>query len=327
MKTRQGVTLEILGKGRHQRGSGTGRGRPRGAATAGRPGRRPAPGQLDVALRRRLSGRHPRGAAGRFAYLVPHGALRTFVMGSEARPPKPDELDRMVHELDAALTEGAIGLSTGLIYPPCCYAEREELVALAQVAGRHKGPVVVHLRSESDYILEAVDEMVDVCRRGGCALHISHWEIAGRENFGRAQAMIDRVEEAQRSGLTVTCDNIPDAAGSTMLGAILPPWVHDGGPESAVARLSQHLRPSQDARGDVLAAASSTGTTSGGGRDRRASSSATSPAVAARTWSARASRTPRGPPTPSTWPWTSSRRGAGVESAPPIPSPSRWWSG
>src|SRR5262249_32571403 len=117
------------------------------------------------------------------AYLVPHGTLRAFVMGSEARPPTPSELAAMERELERALSQGAIGISTGLIYPPCCSADRAELVALARVTARHRGPLVVHMRSESDYIVDAIGEMVEVGRASGCAIHISHWKIAGRENF------------------------------------------------------------------------------------------------------------------------------------------------
>src|SRR5262249_50843024 len=149
-----------------------------------------------------------------------------------------DELAAMEQELDRALTQGAIGISTGLIYPPCCYAERAELVALAGVVARHGGPFVVHMRSESDYILDAIAEMVEVGRASGCAIHISHWKIAGPENFARVDQVIDAVEGARTEGIRLTCDLYPYAAGSTVLSAVLPPWAHDGGPQAAIARLS-----------------------------------------------------------------------------------------
>src|SRR5581483_1839961 len=103
---------------------------------------------------------------------------------------------------------------------------------------RHAGPFVVHLRSESDQILEATDEMVSVGRESGCRVHISHWKIAGKENFARWREVQERVESARRSGVIVTCDQYPYAAGSTMLGAILPPWAHSGGPEATIKRLA-----------------------------------------------------------------------------------------
>jgi N-acyl-D-amino-acid deacylase len=177
------------------------------------------------------------GPSPNVAMLVPHGAVRTCVMGPEDRDPTPEELRGMEQLLDRSLAEGAIGLSTGLIYPPCCFAKTSELVALGKVLARHGGPFVVHLRSESDQILEAIDEMVSVGRVSGCRVHISHWKIAGKENFARWREVQERVEAAQRSGVIVTCDQYPYAAGSTMLGAILPPWAHSGGPEATIKRL------------------------------------------------------------------------------------------
>jgi len=178
------------------------------------------------------------GPSPNVAMLVPHGAVRTFVMGPDDRDPTRDELTGMEQLLDRSLSEGAIGLSTGLIYPPCCYAKTPELVALGRVLAKHGGPFVVHMRSESDRILEAIDEMVSVGRESGCRIHISHWKIAGKENFARWREVVAKVEEAQRSGVIVTCDQYPYAAGSTMLGAILPPWAHSGGPEATIKRLA-----------------------------------------------------------------------------------------
>jgi N-acyl-D-amino-acid deacylase len=171
------------------------------------------------------------------AYLVPHGALRTFAMGPFDREPAEDELRAMEAELERALTQGALGMSTGLIYPPCCYAKTDELIALGRVLARFDVPVVVHMRSESDKILEATDEMIDVATKSGCKLHISHFKIAGRYNAPKADALLARIDAAQKGGVRITCDQYPYAAGSTMLGAILPPWAHDGGADLTVKRL------------------------------------------------------------------------------------------
>lgn len=171
-------------------------------------------------------------------YLVPHGALRTFAMGPHDRPPTEGELSVMAAELARALAEGALGMSTGLIYPPCCYAGTDELVALGRVLKKtNDAPIVVHMRSESDKILEATDEMIDVATRSGCRLHISHFKIAGRYNAGKADLLLARIEGAQARGVRILCDQYPYAAGSTMLGAILPPWAHDGGADATVKRL------------------------------------------------------------------------------------------
>lgn len=171
------------------------------------------------------------------SYLVPHGTLRAWVMGAEDRAPTPGELDAMCQALERGLGEGALGMSTGLIYPPCCYAKTDELVALGRVLAKYRAPLVVHMRSESDEILAAVDEMMEVGGRSGCPVHISHFKIAGRDNFGLAEQIVERVQRARGSGVTVTCDQYPYTAGSTMFGAILPPWAHDGGPKATLERL------------------------------------------------------------------------------------------
>ena len=238
MKIRQGVTLEVLG----QDGISVAPVRPDAVAET----RRQLAGLLgdpDAApwswesTGEYLAALSAARTAPNVAYLVPHGTLRAYVMGPAARPPTADELERMERLLDETLAKHAIGLSTGLIYPPCCYAGRDELLALARVVARHEAPLVAHMRSESDQILAAIAEMVEIGRAAGCRIHISHWKIAGRENFARAGEVIAAVEDAQRGGVVVTCDQYPYASGSTLLGAVLPPWAHDGGPREALARL------------------------------------------------------------------------------------------
>lgn len=172
------------------------------------------------------------------AYVVPHGTLRTYVMGPDNRVPTDDELRAMQHELHRAIEEGALGLSTGLIYPPGCYSDTEELVALGEVLTSHDAPFLAHMRSESDLIEQALEEMITVGRQSGCPVHISHLKIAGRDNFSRAEAVVERIEAALARGVRVTGDQYPYAAGATIMGALLPPWVHDGGAAQALERLS-----------------------------------------------------------------------------------------
>jgi N-acyl-D-amino-acid deacylase len=173
------------------------------------------------------------------AYLAPHGAIRQWVIGGEDRRATADETSAMQSLLRQALAEGACGMSTGLIYPPCCYADTAELVALGRVLAPARRPLVVHMRSESDRVLEAVAEMLSVARESGCAVHISHLKLAGRGNWGRLDEMLALVESAQAEGLGITADQYPYVAGSTLLGAILPPWAHDGGSEATLARLRE----------------------------------------------------------------------------------------
>ena len=172
------------------------------------------------------------------ATLVPHGNIRLNAMGPDDRPATPGELAEMERLLDLGMQQGAVGLSTGLIYPPCCYAQTEELVALGRVLARHDRPIVVHLRSESDYLIEAVDEMLRVGRESGCRVHISHLKIAGRTNWAKVDALLGSFDRAAAEGIVLTADQYPYTAGSTMMGAVLPPWMHDGGPDATLLRLN-----------------------------------------------------------------------------------------
>ncbi|HEY7953924.1 MAG TPA: D-aminoacylase [Polyangia bacterium] len=178
-----------------------------------------------------------RGAGLNVGYLAPHGAVRACAMGLDNRAPDDKELRRMVRLLGQAMDEGALGLSTGLIYPPCCYGSTDELVWLCEEVARRDGVFVVHMRSESDRILTAVDEMIEVARRSRVHVHISHLKIAGRDNWPLAGELLGKLHAAREEGLRVTADQYPYGAGSTMFGAILPPWAHDGGVDKTVTRL------------------------------------------------------------------------------------------
>ncbi len=188
----------------------------------------------------RLEGARP---AIDLAYLVPHGQVRRAVLGMAERAPTDLELDHMCRVLDQGLSEGGVGLSTGLIYPPCCFAETAELIALCRVVAAHDGVFVVHMRSESDYVEESTAEVVRIAREAGCRLCISHIKLAGERNWGRLGAVLDLVEQGREDGVAITADQYPYTAGSTMMGAILPPWAHAGG--SARQRL---LDPATRAR-------------------------------------------------------------------------------
>ncbi|MSP59161.1 MAG: D-aminoacylase [Myxococcales bacterium] len=238
MKVRQGVTLEVLG----QDGLSVA---PVRAADVERTRRKLAGLLGDPFLVRDwrsvadyLGTIDRSGAAVNSAYLVPHGAIRTYVMGDLDRAPTEDELHLMVALLGSGMADGALGMSTGLGYPPCCYAATEELVALGREVARKGGVFAVHLRWESDRILEALDEMIGVARETGVHLHLSHLTIAGRRNWPLVEQVVARVETAREDRLRVTADQYPYAAGSTLFGAILPPWAHAGGTEETLARLA-----------------------------------------------------------------------------------------
>jgi N-acyl-D-amino-acid deacylase len=172
-----------------------------------------------------------------FAYLAPHGAVRLSAMGMDDRQATPYEMDGMKDLIRASMREGAAGLSTGLIYPPCCFADTAELIELCRAVAEFDGVFVAHLRSESDYFEDAIAEMIEVGRESGARVHISHFKAAGRENWGAIDRVLDMISEAQQKGVRLTADQYPYVAGSTMLGAILPPWAHAGGIDAALERL------------------------------------------------------------------------------------------
>src|SRR5499426_2301765 len=172
------------------------------------------------------------------AYLIPHGEVRLAVMGMEDRRARPDEISAMQELIRQSMREGALGMSTGLIYPPCCFADTAELIELCRAVAEFDGVFVSHMRSESDYIEDAVAEMIEVGKQSGVRVHISHFKIAGRENWTRIDGVLELIHRAQSAGVRLTADQYPYTAGSTMLGANLPPWAHAGGVEATLERLA-----------------------------------------------------------------------------------------
>lgn len=171
------------------------------------------------------------------AVLAPHGNIRMEVMGLDNRPATDEEIKQMQQVLRRCLDEGAVGLSTGLIYPPCCFAEMKELEALCQVIAEYGVPLVIHQRSEGDEILESMQELIDMMKRCGAHLHFSHLKVCGKDNWHKTAEVLRKIDQARQEGLEVTFDQYPYIAGSTMLSAILPPWSHDGGSEKMLERL------------------------------------------------------------------------------------------
>jgi N-acyl-D-amino-acid deacylase len=169
------------------------------------------------------------GAAINMVSLVGHGPLRLHALGMENRSATTAELDVMCTVLDQALSEGAIGFSTGLIYSPCVYGDTEELIALGRVIARHGSFMVYHMRYEGQRVLDGMAEVFRIARESGASCHISHFKAHGRQAWGQAPAMVEAVERARAEGLDITADQYPYLAGSTMLGALLPPWCHAEG--------------------------------------------------------------------------------------------------
>lgn len=171
-------------------------------------------------------------------YLVPHGNIRMEAMGLDNRQPSEEELRRMQDITRREMEAGALGLSTGLIYMPCAYAATEEVIELCKVVAEYDGVFVIHQRSEADCILESMQEVILIGRESGVKVHFSHFKVCGRKNWEKIDQVIALLEQAQAEGIRVSFDQYPYVAGSTMLGVILPPWVHDGGTDKLLERLA-----------------------------------------------------------------------------------------
>jgi N-acyl-D-aspartate/D-glutamate deacylase len=177
---------------------------------------------------------HPAIAIDIGAY-VGHGTLRQRVLGPVGRAPTDRELAAMQDLVRQALEQGAMGLSSGLEYFPGNAAATPELIALAEVAAAFDRPYVTHIRNEDDRLLEAVDEAIEIARRSGASLLISHLKVGGRPNWHKLDALLERIEKARAEGLEVRCDCYPYEAWSTSLATNFPGWAKDGG--KFVARL------------------------------------------------------------------------------------------
>ncbi len=178
-----------------------------------------------------------RGISPNIASFVGAASVRIHELAHDDRAPTPPELERMRGLVDAAMREGALGLGSALIYAPATYADTDELVALAEVAGRHGGMYISHMRSEGDRLVEAVDEVIEIARRAKLPAEIYHLKQAGSSNWNKLDAVIEHVESARADGLAITADMYPYEAGATGLSSCFPPWAHEGGLRATLARL------------------------------------------------------------------------------------------
>jgi N-acyl-D-amino-acid deacylase len=169
--------------------------------------------------------------------LVGHNTLRLMVMGMAARPPTPDELAAMIVLLDEALGAGALGLSSGLFTAPGSYAQPDEMIALCRVVKRHNAGYFTHLRDESNKVLDALTEAIEVAQTCDVHVEIVHFKCSGMDNWGKAQRALAMIAEAKARGLDVDCDSYPYAAGSNPLKNLLPQWVQAGSVEAMLERL------------------------------------------------------------------------------------------
>lgn len=171
--------------------------------------------------------------------LYGHNTARSEVMGNADRAPTPRELAEMESLVRRAMRDGAMGLSTGLIYSPGMFAQPREIAALARVAGESGGIYATHMRSENDRVFESIEESIEAARAAGVPLQISHFKVTSQRLWGESRRMLARVEAARASGLDVTLDQYPYTASSSGLDVLLPEWAlgaERDGPRRAVER-------------------------------------------------------------------------------------------
>ncbi len=224
---RQGVTTEILGEGNSM-------------------------GPLSPEMKKRLEAmqadiRYPitwttlaeylrflesKGVAPNVASFIGAATLREYAVGLEDKEATPEQLELMRNLARQEMAEGALGISTALIYAPGSYARTEEIIELCKVAAEYQGKYISHLRSESDRLLEALDEFLRISRAANIPAEIYHLKAAGEANWPKMEQVIERVERARQEGLRITADMYTYTAGSTGLEACVPLWAQSGGPEA-----------------------------------------------------------------------------------------------
>lgn len=237
---RQGVTLEVMGEGHSM-------------------------GPLNEQMRREmLEGQHDyrfdipwttlggylehleeKGVATNFASFVGNGTLREYVMGYEKRPPTPEELEEMKALLKKGMEEGAVGLSTSLIYVPSGHASTEEITELAKVAAAYDGMYISHIRNEEDSLLYAVKELIQIAEGADIRSEIYHFKASGQANWQLLDSAIALVDDARARGLAVTTDMYMYDASSTGLNVLMPAWAKDGGHEKTMEFLADPKRREQ----------------------------------------------------------------------------------
>ncbi|WP_330321337.1 D-aminoacylase [Streptomyces clavifer] len=179
-----------------------------------------------------------RGIAVNAAYLIPQGTVRMLAVGWDDRPATAAELTRMKELVDQGMAEGAVGMSSGLTYTPGMYANDAELTELCRVVAGHGGYYCPHHRSYGAGALAAYEEMVQLTRNAGCALHLAHATMNFGVNKGRAPDLLALLDDALASGADISLDTYPYTPGCTTLVAMLPSWAGEGGPESVLTRLA-----------------------------------------------------------------------------------------
>jgi N-acyl-D-amino-acid deacylase len=250
-KVTQGITTEIMGEGSTN-------------APANQRTLAAEPDDSSRAINGHFTGPHgfrdwleamqQHGASPNFGSFVGATTLRIYGKGMAQGTPSPAELEEMRGAMKRAMEDGAFGLASALIYPPGEYTTTNELIELAKVMSPYGGVYITHMRSEADRLLEAIDEAIEIGRKGGVPVEIYHLKAAGQANWPKMAQAIAKIDQARRSGLDVGADMYPYVAGGTGLSVCLPPWVSADGklfdnlkdPAARTKMHSEMLAPARD---------------------------------------------------------------------------------
>ncbi len=229
---RQGVTTEIFGEG-HSMGPLNEEMRRR--AIAGQ-----STFKYDIpwtTLAEYLTYLEKRGISPNVASFIGAATIRKHVLGWEDKQPSADELDKMRELVRREMEAGALGIGSALIYAPGTYATTEELIELCKVAAKYQGKYISHIRSESRWLIAAVDELIKISREAGLPAEIYHLKAAGKRNWGQMDEVVEMIEAARREGLKITANMYVYTASSTGLDVLIPSWAHSGGRAALYRRL------------------------------------------------------------------------------------------
>src|SRR5690606_27575254 len=177
------------------------------------------------------------------ASLVGYGSIRVAVMGFEKRSPSSYEMDKMKYLLEEELKNGAYGMSLGLDNSPDSLATIDELAEMAKVVKKYDGIVAIHMREEGNYLFESINEALEIGKRSGVKLQISHLKAAHPQNWGKVKDAIKIINKAKQDGMDVDYDVYPYTAYESVLSDVLPTWIRQLGPEKMVKCLQKdHIR-------------------------------------------------------------------------------------
>lgn len=237
---RQGVTLEVLGEGR----------------SMGPLNEEMKAGMIEsqqnikydikwTTLGEYLDYLERKGVSTNIASFVGNGTLRQYVMGYENRLPTQEEMEQMKALLREAMEEGAVGMSTSLIYVPSGHAQTEEIIEFAKVVAEYDGMYISHIRDEEEKLLEAVNELIRISDEAEIPAEIYHFKASGNDNWHLLDEAIKLVDSARNAGLKITTDMYMYNASSTGLNVVLPAWAKEGGHKSTMALIEKPQRRSQ----------------------------------------------------------------------------------